>query len=97
MRATLALNGLKSISRSQFGPMSQELDFSRVWISAGTLQIIQTFLVKQIQKNLMTKFFGELKNPILAHFFHFGGNVFLKKKTPALSRTLYEFLTPCES
>ena len=46
----------------------------------------------------MTKFFSKLKKPYFWSTFPiFGVMIFKKKKNPALSRTLYEFLTPCEN
>ena len=51
-----------------FWPISQEKDFSKYRICARTQQIIQIFIIEQIQWKLMTNFSLDSKNPIFCPF-----------------------------
>ena len=64
-----------------FCPYLRNKVFPKYVICGGTENIINKiiFIIEQIQKKLMTKFFIKLKKTILTDFLNFGAKFFLKK------------------
>ena len=72
-------------------PISQEPDYG---VSAGIQKIIETFILEQIQKKLMTKFFNKFKKTyfwlILTHFpKYWGQDFFLKKSSTVMHKFIW--------
>ena len=84
----MAENILAHISGTKYGTCEE------------TQQIIQIFIIHQIQLKLMTKFSNKLKKPCFGTFWNLFPNFGVKKilsEIPALSCTIScEFLAPCQ-
>ena len=81
-----------------FWPISWEHDFSNYRICAKTQQIKQSFIIKQIQCKLMTKFFVKFKEPFFLAFFQNFGAKKVFSNNPDQSRTTSNgFVAPCRN
>ena len=76
------------IGWKHFGPYLRSQNFFKYGISAGTQQIIQIFIITQIQLKLMTIFLINSKDSVfgtfLMYFPNFGGKNFFSGTTGSL-------------
>ena len=70
-----------------FWPTSQEQDFPKHRICAGTQQIINIFITEQILGQLTTKFFFKFKKPIFGPSPQYWGEKMFFKKIGLSSTT----------
>ena len=75
-------------------------NFPKCGICEGTKQIIEIFIIDQIQWKLMSEFSNKFKKPFLAHFeptFQFWGEKKISQKIWLSHTTSHGILAPCQN